>query len=170
MPTPDIQAEARRQELRSLLRKGSAEPAARDPERIVDTALAFVGKLRAQHNAPLDRKRLDEVAALAGLVADEDWQVPPSLEPRVLVALSHFADGCESRNEVRPEQAADLVRLLAEDLREELNGFRAFTSQRAKLGRRRAGDGSERRDLLALRRRQIRARIQGRRWRRAPSS
>ncbi len=170
MATPDADAEERRQRLRSLLRKAAAEPAARDPEGIVDTALAFAGKLRTHDAAPLDRERLDEVAMLAELVADQDWQAPPALEPRVLVALSHFSDGCEGRNGLRPEQAADLTRLLAEDLRDELAGFREFTSQRAKLRRRRLGDASRRQDLLVQRRRRIRARIQGRRWGRARPS
>jgi hypothetical protein len=170
MATPDVEAEARRQGLRSLLRRAGAEPAARDPEGIIDSALAFVGKLRAQPDPPLGPQRLDEVTSLAGLVADEDWQAPPSLKPRVLVALSHFADGCDDGSGARPEQAADLTELLAEDLREELDGFREFTRQRAKLQRRRLGNSQHRQDLLVQRRRQIRARIQGQRWRRARPS
>lgn len=170
MAAPDREQEGRRQERRSSPRQDRAEPALADRERIVDAARARMEKLASRPDAPLPRERLSEVQALANLITDKDWQTPPSLTPHVLLALSHFVAGVDAADAAPAESAAELTRSLAAALSDELDGHREFEAEREKLLHRRFADASLREKALVQRRRQIRARIQARRWRREAAS
>ncbi len=159
--------ESDRQELRRLLDRATAARVQPDAEPIVDAALARVATLRARLEPVLPLPRLDETEQLARLIQDKEWVAPPSVPPRVLLALSRFLAGTAQANGSLGNNAAGMTQLLAEDLGEELAGYRSFCSARERLGRRRFGDLRQREQRLLEWRRQIRARIQARRWRRS---
>ena len=156
-----------RQDLRRLLASAvHAEPAG-PLEPVLSAALSRVEKLRAAPECALSDTRLDEIERLAALVADKDWIAPPSVAPRVRLALTQFVDGSSDLDGRSPPDTANLSQVLAEELRHELQGFADFCASRERLRSRRFADGRQRERRLLLRRRQIRARIQGRRWRHA---
>ena len=160
-PTPAASSPTpQERDLRLLLRRAAVSETGADPEAIGSAALARVEQWRGPAQAPAER--LDEVALLAELVTDKDWHAPPTVTPRVVAALQYFLQHSE---DVLNAQAFALSKLLARDLRRELEGFEAFRAERERLARRRYADAAQREQALARRCRRIRARIQSRRFR-----
>ena len=161
-------AEASRQELRSLLHNlpESGAPAAIEP--LVDAARAQVERLRSLPDAAIRDSSLARVEQLCGLVADKEWIAPPSVTPRVLLALGWFVERAGDTGS--EAEAGNLPDLLADDLHDEIEGHANYCLQRDVLLARRFADPKQRERLLVERRRQIRARIQARRWRRRARS
>ena len=152
-----------RQDLRRLLASAAhAEPAG-PLEPVLSAALSRVEKLRAAPECALSDTRLDEIERLAALVGDKDWIAPPSVSPRVHLALTQFVEGNSDLDATSPADSANLSQALSEDLRHELRGFASFCASRERLRGRSFADGRQRERRLLLRRRQIRARIQARR-------
>ena len=124
----------------------------------LDRAEARVQALREQ-GTDLPAQRLAEVEALVQLLRDKGWTAPPSVPPRALAALVHFADAVDLSGSRAPD-AFDLTEVLAGDLEHELIGHAEFQTLRERLGRKRFRSAEERERRLNTERRRLRARIQ----------
>lgn len=131
---------------RAVLRPADGARAAADSAPVVSSARAAAERLRAT----LPAEQMAAVEGLADLVSDKDWVTPPSVAPRVLTALQHFAD----------TGATELIEIAAGDLRRELEGYQRFDAGRERLRGKHLRDSGVREQRLARLRRRLRARVQ----------
>jgi hypothetical protein len=127
-------------------------------EPTLDRAEARVQALQ-ENGTDVPAQRLAEVEALVQLLRDKDWTAPPSVPPRALAALVHFADAVDLQGRRKPD-SFDLIEVLASDLEHELLGYAEFRALRERLGRKRFRSAEERERRLGDGRRRLRARIQ----------
>ena len=110
--------------------------------------------------------RIDRLEAIAAMVEDKDWVLPGSVRDQLLGALAYFLDPADLIPDHVPGLGflddAIMIELIAQQLRHEIHGYRDFVRFREREELRRRPGDEEVEKRLNDRRKQLRARIQGR--------
>jgi uncharacterized membrane protein YkvA (DUF1232 family) len=156
--------------LRSVLRAARAATRGLDDEEIAKAALRQAETARAARPPGFVLERIDTLQTLAVLLMDQEWALPQSARTRVRSALAYFAqpDGALISNQVPVVGFLDdalMIELVAQEFRDEIDGYRDFCERRGAAVRRfsAAGDRAALDRALATARKKIRARLQERR-------
>ena len=129
-------------------------------------------RLDSDESSPFVKRRLQKIRALAGMLEDEEWQLPEPERRRVLQGLAYVAEAHDLVPDDVPVLGlvddAIMLELVLHDLRHELEGYEDFDEfrrhERAKPGA--AGHAAvSREDWLDARRRALHDRIRERRER-----
>ncbi len=154
---------------RRVMREAVSAATERSEEEIIRGALRQAAQAKAARPPSYVLDRIATLETIAQMVQDKDWVLPGSVRPRVLTALAYFLNPLDLIPDHIPALGflddAIMIELISQDLRHEVEGYQDFRRFRDReQGRVRAGSTPlERR--LAHRRKQLRARIQGRRVR-----
>jgi uncharacterized membrane protein YkvA (DUF1232 family) len=158
-------------QLREHLGRGAALPRSDGEEELVRTARERLRAAQEECSLRFVARSLERLELMADMLEDKDWVLPGSVGPRIRAVLRYVVNPGGLVPDANPTfgflDDAVLIEILAQDLRHELEGYRDFCHFREGLLRRRSGasDDSGSEHALVLRRKRLRARIQGRQYR-----
>lgn len=165
-PRP-AESEERLAALRARVEAAAASPRVEGAAEMLAAARRALAAPGSTALAPASGGTRARIEELADVLEDGSWTLPASVRRRLLALVACVADA-EAAPAAGPPLAIDdalLDAFLGVDLAEEIEGYRAFRRFRDDAARSRS-DAASRERALALERKRLRARIQGRRMRR----
>ncbi len=121
---------------RSLFRKSRREAADRDPSEIIKVVRELTTRVRAQKKTPsIVQEAATTLDDLIQMLEDDDYALPKRVANEVAGALSYFADPQDLIPDEIPGLGflddAIMIKLLENEFRHELWGYRKFRKFRA---------------------------------------
>ena len=115
---------------RSALGAARGRLAGASPTEIAAAALEAAERLEPAVTSPFVKRRLHKVRALAGMLEDQEWQLPEAERRRVLQGLAYVAEAHDLVPDNVPVLGllddAIMLELVLHDLRHELEGYEEF--------------------------------------------
>jgi uncharacterized membrane protein YkvA (DUF1232 family) len=159
-------AEADLRHFREVMRQAIVATTGRTEQEILQGALKQAREVRGARPPGYVLDRIETLEIITEMVQEKDWVVPGSVRPRVLTALAYFLDPADLIPDHIPGLGflddAIMIELIAQELRHEIDGYRDFKRFREKEQLRRRPGDEEVEARLQARRKQLRARVQGR--------
>jgi uncharacterized membrane protein YkvA (DUF1232 family) len=145
--------------------KSKAEHA--DEVEILRRARQMVDDVRGQDIPAFVRQRLDRLQALIEMAQDEEWALASQERKNVLTALAYFADPEDMIPDNIPVLGyiddAIMIELVVSELKHEIDAFEDFCRYRADERSRNRNPDLSREEYLAIKRRELHARMRRRR-------
>lgn len=136
-------------------------------EEILKRASAMVEEVRAQNVPAFVQQRLDRLSALIEMAQDEEWALAAQERRNVLAALAYFADPQDMIPDNIPVLGyiddAIMIELVVSELKHEIDAFEDFCRYRKEEKLRNRNPDLSREDYLAIKRRELHARMRRRR-------
>ncbi len=154
--------------LKRMMRSAAAGAKEKDPQKIVDAALAMARRAREAEAPDYVLERITTIEDIARMVEDTEWRLPASVRKRVCGALAYFAEPHDLIPDHIPVLGflddAIMIEIMAEGFLPEIQGYRDFCRYRDSISRRlsSATQGALLHQRLVAKRREFRARIQAR--------
>lgn len=145
-----------------------------DEGEILASAKKMVEEVRAQDVPAFVRQRLDRLSALTGMLEDEEWALASQERKNVLTALAYFADPQDMIPDSIPVLGyiddAIMIELVVSELKPEIDAFEDFCRYRTEERSRNRNPDLSRDEYLAIKRRELHARMRRRRSARSSRS
>jgi uncharacterized membrane protein YkvA (DUF1232 family) len=152
---------------RSVMRQAIVAARGRSEEEILQAALSKAREVREARAPEYVLKRIELLETVTDMLQDKDWVLPGSVRPRVLTALAYFLDPADLIPDHIPGLGflddAIMIELIGQELRHEVSGYQDFCQFREREQKRARAAGPPMEVRLNLKRKELRARIQGRR-------
>ena len=148
--------------------KQAKEAAEKAPdEEILKRAEAMVSDVRSQQVPAFVQERLARLASLIDMARDEEWALASQERKNVLAALAYFADPQDIIPDDIPVLGyiddAIMVELVVSELKHEIDAFEDFCRYRKEEKSRNRNPNISRDEYLAMKRRELHARMRRRR-------
>jgi uncharacterized membrane protein YkvA (DUF1232 family) len=148
--------------------KASKETAVRIPEQeILERAGAMVADVKAQEVPAFVHQRLERLEAMIEMARDEEWALASQERKNVLAALAYFADPHDMIPDNIPVLGyiddAIMIELVVSELKHEIDAFEDFCRYRNDERTRKRNENLSRDEYLAIKRRELHARMRRRR-------
>lgn len=145
--------------------KETAEQASE--EQILERASEMVAQVRSQNVPSFVQQRLERLAALIEMAQDEEWALASTERKNVLAALAYFADPQDMIPDDIPVLGyiddAIMIELVVSELKPEIDAFEDFCRYRRDEQSRNRNPNVSREQYLAMKRRELHARMRRRR-------
>lgn len=136
-------------------------------EDILERAEKMVTEVRSQEVPAFVKQRLDRLNALIEMVRDEEWALAAQERKNVLAALAYFADPQDMIPDNIPVLGyiddAIMIELVVSELKHEIDAFEDFCRYRKDERLRNRNSNVSRDEYLAMKRRELHARMRRRR-------
>lgn len=134
---------------------------------ILARASEMVAEVKAQDVPAFVRERLDRLTALVEMAQDEEWALASKERKNVLAALAYFADPQDMIPDSIPVLGyiddAIMIELVVSELKHEIDAFEDFCRYRKEEQSRNRNPNVSRDEYLAMKRRELHARMRRRR-------
>lgn len=138
-----------------------------DEAEILARAGDMVEQVKAKQVPAFVQQRLERLAALVDMARDEEWALASSERKNVLTALAYFADPQDMIPDDIPVLGyiddAIMIELVVSELRHEIDAFEDFCRYRGEERSRNRNPNVSREEYLAMKRRELHARMRRRR-------
>jgi len=145
--------------------KATAEQASE--EQILARAANMVAEVRSQDVPAFVQQRLERLNALIDMAKDEEWALAAQERKNVLAALAYFADPQDMIPDNIPVLGyiddAIMIELVVSELKPEIDAFEDFCRYRREEESRNRNPNVSREEYLAMKRRELHARMRRRR-------
>jgi uncharacterized membrane protein YkvA (DUF1232 family) len=136
-------------------------------EEILDKAEEMVTQVQAKEVPEFVRQRLERLGALVGMARDGEWALASQERKNVLAALAYFADPQDMIPDDIPVLGyiddAIMIELVVSELKHEIQAFEDFCRYRDEERSRNRNPNVSREEYLAMKRRELHARMRRRR-------
>lgn len=136
-------------------------------EEILRRADAMVTEVRNQEVPAFVHQRLQRLEALINMLRDEEWALASQERKNVLTALAYFADPHDMIPDNIPVLGyiddAIMIELVVSELKHEIEAFEDFCRYRNEERLRKRNENLSREEYLAIKRRELHARMRRRR-------
>lgn len=134
---------------------------------ILSRAADMVSQVKKQDVPAFVKERLDRLHSLVEMAKDEEWALASQERKNVLAALAYFADP----EDIIPDDIpvlgyiddAIMIELVVSELKHEIDAFEDFCRYRKEEGSRNRNPNVSRDEYLAMKRRELHARMRRRR-------
>ncbi len=145
--------------------KEAAEQASE--EQILSRATEMVSEVKARDVPAFVQQRLERLNALIDMVSDREWALADGERKNVLAALAYFADPQDMIPDDIPVLGyiddAIMIELVVSELKHEIDAFEDFCRYRQGEQSRNRNPNVSREEYLAMKRRELHARMRRRR-------
>lgn len=152
---------------RSAMKNAKATAQQTSEEQILARARGMVEEVKGQDVPAFVHERLDRLNALVEMAQDEEWALASTERKNVLAALAYFADPQDMIPDSIPVLGyiddAIMIELVVSELKHEIDAFEDFCRYRKEEKARNRNPNVSREEYLAMKRRELQARMRRRR-------
>lgn len=152
---------------RAAMKQAKEVAQSTDEEDILSRADAMVEQVKAQSVPAFVRQRLERLGALVEMARDQEWALASTERKNVVTALAYFADPQDMIPDDIPVLGyiddAIMIELVVSELRHEIDAFEDFCRYRNEERSRNRNPNVSREEYLAMKRRELHARMRRRR-------
>lgn len=152
---------------RANMKKAKEAAEQTSEEQILGKASEMVSQVKSQEVPAFVRERLERLGALVEMARDEEWALASQERKNVLTALAYFADPQDMIPDDIPVLGyiddAIMIELVVSELKHEIDAFEDFCRYREEEKSRNRNPNVSRDEYLAMKRRELHARMRRRR-------
>jgi uncharacterized membrane protein YkvA (DUF1232 family) len=152
---------------RASMQQAKAAAEKLDESMILGKAAQMVADVQAQDVPAFVRQRLERLNALVDMARDEEWALASQERKNVITALAYFADPQDMIPDSIPVLGyiddAIMIELVVSELKHEIDAFEDFCKYRTEERSRNRNPDLSREEYLAIKRRELHARMRRRR-------
>lgn len=152
---------------RTAMQQAKVAAAQADEQDILKRASEMVAQVRSQDVPAFVQQRLERLGALVEMAQDEEWALATQERKNVLTALAYFADPQDMIPDDIPVLGyiddAIMIELVVSELKHEIDAFEDFCRYRNGERSRNRNPNVSREEYLAMKRRELHARMRRRR-------